>query len=813
MRITYVPILEGGKDVLSMEHDEFCDMVVKGMDVKQEIYEYIYPDSYVKPFLDLDLKGRNDETQSESFKVVKEKFISDFKSTEDDVVYSSAHGKDIWSYHIAIKNKRTKVSDLKNWYEQNESFLKQRGVDSKVYRQGKYRTPFSDKKVRGTWENRPFKIERGNNVLDHIISYTDSADEIISFDKKVNITKASRKEYRIEQNESGIDESETEESKEKNLKDEEYYEKEIIEEIINCGYLDSFNDSYDKWLNIGFMLANSQSDYYDLFYLFSKRSNKYTNDEEASIRSQWDKCKNSTYSGNKYTPKSIFKYIKKQNPSGFNLALNNVYNRLKDRNINSYITCLNTNDAVQFVFSHLKDTLKVSNGIMYYKHNNIWISNKETIRSIITSIILESNIKTITPNGEIVSYSQNLKIANDITSGLFNKITKDNTDNLLSSKFHSSTKHKICFNNGVLDFKTKKFTKWDDLEDEVYSLVCIPYNYSNSVSKKSYDEVLNFFVGMFEGEQYIKVLQFISRSISGNVEDKDWAIFQGNRDCGKGCLDTLLRETFHDYIKSISSSIFLSKSVTSGDEAKALSYLVPLEYARLVTTQECPISKGTILDGIKIKGFTSGGDYFQVRQNYKDEITIKIDAKLMMFQNDTPLMEPADAYETQHVFKTFQSFKKYEWIQMREKQLNEKIESGYPKSILSELDRYKVCDDTLKSEKIPSMEWRLSFIQILLDFYCNKKLTIYKPAMDDAPPSLTTEVFKYFNITKNMNDIMMNNEVEAICSKIKYASKNKVKDELLGLGVEKGKNSERKVVYKGLKPVIDDSPKSNECEL
>jgi hypothetical protein len=295
------------------------------------------------------------------------------------------------------------------------------------------------------------------------------------------------------------------------------------------------------------------------------------------------------------------------------------------------------------------------------------------------------------------------------------------------------------------------------------------------------------------------------------ISDQDWAVFQGNRDCGKGCYDMLLRETFCDYIKNISSNIFLSKINSTTDEAKALSYLAPLEFARLVTTQECAIGNNVIIDGIKIKGFTSGGDSFQVRQNFENERDVNIDAKLMMFQNDMPEIKPADAYETQHVFRTFQSFKKQEWITMKEKELREKVKSGESENILLELKRFKVCDDELKTKKIPSIGWRLSFIQILLDFYCKEKLIIYKPFSDDPAPTLSSDIFKYFDITTDDNDSLSAQEIDEICVEIKKTANvsiKKIKDELIGLGVIR-QTIKRKRYYLRIKKLIV----SDDCSI
>ena len=52
------------------------------------------------------------------------------------------------------------------------------------------------------------------------------------------------------------------------------------------------------------------------------------------------------------------------------------------------------------------------------------------------------------------------------------------------------------------------------------------------------------------GEDTIRSLNFLSRGIAGHFEDKNWATYLGNRDCGKGVLYDILKYGFGDYVQT-----------------------------------------------------------------------------------------------------------------------------------------------------------------------------------------------------------------------------------------------------------------------
>ena len=78
---------------------------------------------------------------------------------------------------------------------------------------------------------------------------------------------------------------------------------------------------------------------------------------------------------------------------------------------------------------------------------------------------------------------------------------------------------------------------------------------------------------------------------------------------------------------------------------KSYSWMIDYEFRRLAFTNEITMSAdGSVkVNGNMIKKFGSGGDDIEARQNYKDEISFKLQATLLLLANDLPAIEPADA--------------------------------------------------------------------------------------------------------------------------------------------------------------------------
>ena len=285
---------------------------------------------------------------------------------------------------------------------------------------------------------------------------------------------------------------------------------------------------------------------------------------------------------------------------------------------------------------------------------------------------------------------------------------------------------KICFDNGVYDFKMGKL---------------IPYGSHNTLVKVNrdllppdpvlrqniYDRVINPIFGD-DTTKRDAFLYNMGVAMAGDITFKKWIHCQGERNCGKGVIGDLMHSAFEDYVKEINTSCFYKKSLNGDkDEAKAKSFMLPLQHARLVVANE--VDEGVIMNGTSIKAFCSGGDRHQVRANYKDEVSIRLQCVLMISSNDFFKLAPQDAaeklisYDMKSVFLTGDE--------------NEERLPGV---------NYHKADMDLRVKYLNRDDVKNEVCHIIFDAYKNSVIYNYKPPIQDedsiSVPSIMLESFK-----------------------------------------------------------------------
>jgi hypothetical protein len=172
-------------------------------------------------------------------------------------------------------------------------------------------------------------------------------------------------------------------------------------------------------------------------------------------------------------------------------------------------------------------------------------------------------------------------------------------------------------------------------------------------------------------------------------------------------------------------------------QAKKLSWLVPLEFCRIALSSEISTGKDIKINGDLIKGFASGGDKQQARQNHKDEIDFKLQCMMLIYCNELVDVEPKDTLETleNFVFKSiFISQTKMDEI----KNLNDE-----------NLEFFKLKDDDVKvwCENDYVID---AFTSIIFDHY------------KDVRPSMPDVMIPDNNLAKGENK----ESLEMLCTKI-----------------------------------------------
>lgn len=327
----------------------------------------------------------------------------------------------------------------------------------------------------------------------------------------------------------------------------------------------------------------------------------------------------------------------------------------------------------------LKDIYIIESSDNHYmeflKIDNLWISslskeNQTFIDSEITKIILNSNIKTLNKDDNITQFCENISRSTTIFKAVKINYPKTNSITMID-KIIKTTKGKLCFINGVYNFFNKSFTLWDDLKEEIYTQNIIQYNFKprcETYCKKA-REIIESIFG--DGANYNAVMNYQARRLAGHIEDKVWAIIFGERDCGKGVNDLILKQTFESYIGTISAeNILCFRQNMKSDTDKDMGFMINMINKRIITTseikidEEVPANQRPKIDGILVKKIHSGGDELIARKLFCNSIKFKLEGAMQMNGNDMPRITVKDAEEFLHIFQCPNKFTDKETIEL-----------------------------------------------------------------------------------------------------------------------------------------------------
>ena len=281
------------------------------------------------------------------------------------------------------------------------------------------------------------------------------------------------------------------------------------------------------------------------------------------------------------------------------------------------------------------------------------------------------------------------------------------------------------------------------------------------------------------GAKTTTALNFLARGIVGHIEDKNWATYLGNRNCGKGLQYDNLKYAFEDYVKTFELGNILYERSTNTDEvSRKLYWLLDLEFARLAISQETPPPEAKLkVNGKLLKKLASGGDEHIARKNFDREDThFKIDTTFMMMGNNTLAVDVADTMEHCLEFSSVCQFK-------TQAEIDEMINNGESELIWG---IYKIKNPDIKSF-CSTDEWKKAIVYLLYSNYINTAVPIVRTNDENTDGNLRRNILEHYQITHNADDALL---VDDVCSNLKN-EKGKIIRELESLGVSKRKSSIR----------------------
>ncbi len=429
-----------------------------------------------------------------------------------------------------------------------------------------------------------------------------------------------------------------------------------------------------------------------------------------------------------------------------------------NENLDNVNPIKNDLDGALQILQKLEGKIYKCKDILYYKHDNKWITDLKLIHDLLKSFIIDAEFvkykkatkKDILEGEDIIQilgvdyclmkfehYSTDNTGATNILNVLLSKIPINGT---LIQKILNSSKQKIFFNNGYFDFKKMEFI---NNFDGVETMVKIEREF---VERNIEDEgkVLNLIFKPIFNEDVNEALLFFSRALAGEVVDKLWGIMLGSRDAGKGVNQDAIIAAFQDYIKSFNAnSLILDK--TGGDAAKKLSWAYDFDKHRLAFSNEMKIDNSIVIDGNLIKQLCSGGDAILTRKNNIDEKGCIPQATVCFCCNDIPKIEPSDVYEKLIPFSLKSTF----------------IDEEITEDLLKENPYYKKGDNALR-DMVKNEEWIINAVTNLIIFsYKPYKVKLNENMSGHLESFKTGECIwdklnEDFEITRNDKDKVMN---------------------------------------------------------
>lgn len=427
------------------------------------------------------------------------------------------------------------------------------------------------------------------------------------------------------------------------------------------------------------------------------------------------------------------------------------------------------NHAGNLILEDLKDVLICSkrDGRVFYKHNNVWIYDSDKINNSLLNYIISSNICKLNENNSYVPYAQNVKSARNIRDAVLVKIGAIDYEFEIYDKLHSTTKGRIAFKDGVLDFKSKQFYTWNKIPFEYYTPIMIKYEFEEYFKNPNVDDIATIkrdVFGVLFGNKLDIALHFLSRGIAGHCEDKNWATYLGNRNCGKGVKYDGLKSAFEEYVQTFElANIMYERHRDTQEASKQLYWLLDLEFCRLAISQEIPDNPNMKVDCKIQKKLSGGGDTIVARRNFDRKDThFTIDTTWMMAGNTDLKLDSNDANEHRLELQSVIQFKTQEEIDMLREQ-------GASELVLS---AYRVKDNTIK-DKIKSDAWKRAIVYLLFQNYRDEPVSIIREAdCDDELVSLRSLIDKKYEITGNNADMVLVSDIvsELSCNKKKLTA-------------------------------------------
>ena len=422
--------------------------------------------------------------------------------------------------------------------------------------------------------------------------------------------------------------------------------------------------SYNKWIRVGWALKNTHEKLFLTWLKFSSQCEtfKFSQSQVSELYALWKNfdVKNSDC----LTNRSIMFWAKTDNYCE--------YDKIRKETISYYIdqtlqTMILKDKVAEFdlavvLYQLFKDQfvcVSIKNNEWYEYKNHKWneIDSGSTLRLLISKKMhdiyckkSQELIETMIKKENNDENTENLKTRSlklgDIcillkTTSWKNNIMKEAKELFYDKNFMNkldANPYLMCFNNYVIDFKSKTHRKGkpDDYISKSTNIDFIPYKVLTSSYKSSinnnYDSIIKeinkFMDELFPDEELRRYMwEHLASTFIGTNDNQTFNIYTGSGCNGKSKLVELMSRCLGDYKATVPITLITQTRNCIGSTSPEIVALMGVRYAVM---QE-PSKGDTINEGI-MKEIT-GGDPIQGRALFKDSVTFIPQFKLVVCTN------------------------------------------------------------------------------------------------------------------------------------------------------------------------------------
>lgn len=412
----------------------------------------------------------------------------------------------------------------------------------------------------------------------------------------------------------------------------DYHIKEIHEIVMCLG--ENYYEPFTNWLNVGWALRNTHDSLFWTWIKFSSKSSKFKWEDVPGLKQKW-----MNEMGDGYTWRSIHYWAKQDNPEKYKeIRANSI-----DRFIKKTLESQGSDTDLAILTKHLFDGQYICASISKHKWyrfmNHRWVENDcgTGLRSELSKKINKLYVdktrseKDMAANPDIGAaerekHIENMGIYNRIAIKLKMNSNKNNVMHECEHLFHNpeladkldENKYLLGFENGVYDFKQKKFRN-GEAEDYVSFTTktnYVPYDENNTEQREIKAEIDDFFYKVFPNDELREYMwQHAASSLIGTNRNQKFNIYTGVGGNGKSIFVNLMNLVLGQYSGKMNISLVTQKRKGIGGPTPEIAQLKGRRYISMDEP-----SAGDVLNEGIMKQMV-GGDEMEGRGMYSAKMT------------------------------------------------------------------------------------------------------------------------------------------------------------------------------------------------